>query len=356
MKKLTAALAVVALASVVHLAAQTVPRWDRDRDEFPGTVQAAGVSQERPCDSRDRQSEKHRTVVPTRSAIGQTASAVNPDDINYGGLLAEWRLAAVRETIEQIYFWTILVMGLALSALLLLLMHEDREKQRRLAITADVVAQLFNAWSYANYTARTAIAKHNEWVTRLDGEYEVTLRGVPEMGAPSVTSLPTNSPDADPWNLDDNPASNSQTATPAVVTSKSSSLNQSPAPSRPTANSGLIPSLVAAGFKSGLANKEKFFGQQSRKSPNTPFVDERRSIDVDAALASANEAAARAVNGGDDQEQEFVETPADEVKRLRQQVAAQQLKISAQQQQLNRDRERRAREEGKLSVGQGTGL
>ncbi len=77
-------------------------------------------------------------------------------------------------------------------------------------------------------------------------------------------------------------------------------------------------------------------------------------MNVEAALAAANNAAARAIDVvGDSDNEEQRESSADEVKRLRAQVGALQSKVSAQQQQLNRDRERRAREEGKLNVVQG---
>jgi hypothetical protein len=294
---------------------------------------------------------KHQTASSSgssKSAIEKGASAINPNDVDYGGLLAEWRLAAVQETLENAYYWIILILGLAVSFLFFLLMIKEKEKQRRLAISADVVAQLFNAWQYANWTARTTIEKHNDWVTRLNDEYEATLRGTPEPGAPSVASLPP-SPTKPPASPEKTVARDPFPA-PRVPEIPIEAPNDKP----PIARRTSVPSLDASEFAEGLGNPPGFFGGR----PTTPLSkkqpEERPEMNVEAALAAANNAAARAIDVvGDSDNEEQRESSADEVKRLRAQVGALQSKVSAQQQQLNRDRERRAREEGKLNVVQG---
>lgn len=42
------------------------------------------------------------------SNLERGLKSINKDNINYGGLLAVWRIALVEETIESLYFWGLL--------------------------------------------------------------------------------------------------------------------------------------------------------------------------------------------------------------------------------------------------------
>ena len=44
------------------------------------------------------------------SGIERALKGINPCNVPYGGLLAEWRIAVVQETIENVYFWALLVL------------------------------------------------------------------------------------------------------------------------------------------------------------------------------------------------------------------------------------------------------
>ena len=45
------------------------------------------------------------------SGIERALKGINPCNVPYGGLLSEGHIAAVQETIENVYFWTIIVLG-----------------------------------------------------------------------------------------------------------------------------------------------------------------------------------------------------------------------------------------------------
>jgi len=104
------------------------------------------------------------------SVIERGLKGINPCNVNYGGLLAEWRIAAVKETIESIYYWALifLCVGLMLaSAYIAWLLHQ---REDRLQIAGAIVAQLWNAHVFARRKALEAIETHNKLVADLNAE------------------------------------------------------------------------------------------------------------------------------------------------------------------------------------------
>ena len=104
------------------------------------------------------------------SVIERGLKGINPCNVNYGGLLAAWRLAAVKETIENINFWALLFLCGSLTlatAYIAWLLHE---REDRLQITGAIIAQLWNAHMFARGKALEAIEAHNKLVAEIDAE------------------------------------------------------------------------------------------------------------------------------------------------------------------------------------------
>ena len=100
---------------------------------------------------------------------------INPDDINYGGLLSLWHLAMVQETFENWLWWlqTVTFAGLLLSLGYNYFLVDQRDK--RLMISADVLALVWNAYVHSRSKAIGMIKQYNEIVEKHNREYEASL-------------------------------------------------------------------------------------------------------------------------------------------------------------------------------------
>jgi len=104
------------------------------------------------------------------SVIERGLKGINPCNVNYGGLLAEWRIAAVKETIEHIYYWALILLCVSLmlaTSYIAWLLHQ---REDRLQIAGAIVAQLWNAHVFARRKAIEAIEAHNKLVADLNAE------------------------------------------------------------------------------------------------------------------------------------------------------------------------------------------
>ena len=104
------------------------------------------------------------------SVIERGLKGINPCNVNYGGLLAEWRIAAVKETIENIYYWALIFLCVSLmlaTSYIAWLLHQRAD---RLQIAGAIVAQLWNAHVFARRKALEAIEAHNKLVADLNSE------------------------------------------------------------------------------------------------------------------------------------------------------------------------------------------
>ena len=102
------------------------------------------------------------------SSLEKGLKSINKDNVDYGGLLAVWRIAAVKETIENIYFWSLLLFGGGIfieSAYIAWLLHE---RDRLYHTAGGIIAQLWNSNVHARNKALDAIAAHNDMVARYD--------------------------------------------------------------------------------------------------------------------------------------------------------------------------------------------
>ena len=102
----------------------------------------------------------------------QGLQKINPDDVNYGGLLATWRIAGVQETLENLYFWTIVLL---LGGLILSLAYNTflvKQRRERLIMAADVVCQITNAYLDARERVLGLTAQYNALVEEENAKIE----------------------------------------------------------------------------------------------------------------------------------------------------------------------------------------
>jgi hypothetical protein len=287
------------------------PNWNHNHEVYPNTDQLPDNGDpsigKRNCDS-----------VARPSAVESATHAINPNDINYGGLLSQWHQQLVHDTLLNIEFWTLMCTLAALVFLLFYVLWLKRQREQRLQVTVDIVLQLINSRNFARFHNLRVIKIHNDLVGRLNDQYERELR---ENGdAPSVIDGATLPP--------------SSLAAPSGLTADSAPGQQSQASGneQPT-EVRRIPS-VAAATEYGIESASLFKPGGFKKK--NPVVDNdgvsTAQSDVDIALARANAAAAgeQPATGTDAKGEESLEVKN---RRLEAQVQAlQQYKVSARNQ------------------------
>ena len=287
------------------------PNWNHNHEVYPNTEQLPDNGDpsigKRNCDS-----------VARPSAVESATHAINPNDTNYGGILSQWHMQLVHDTLLNIEFWTLMCTLAALVFLLFYVLWLQRQREQRLQVTVDIVLQLINSRNFARFHNLRVIKIHNDLVGRLNDQYERELR---ENGdAPSVIDGATLPP--------------SSLAAPSGLTADSAPGQQSQASgNEQPAEVRRIPS-VAAATEYGIESASLFKPGGFKKK--NPVVDNdggsTAQSDVDIALARANAAAAgeQPAAAIDAKNEESLEVKN---RRLEAQVQAlQQYKVSARNQ------------------------
>jgi hypothetical protein len=143
--------------------------WGHGHEVWPGTVQQAGTDESVCGDSRTY-SRDHK------AGLDGVAKSVSPNDVNYGGLLALWRLQLVHDTILKSEYWGVVCEGIAITFLLLYIFWMRNQRAERFRMTVDIVHQLLNSRAFARFHANRVIRIHNELVRKLNDEHESKLR------------------------------------------------------------------------------------------------------------------------------------------------------------------------------------
>jgi hypothetical protein len=151
------------------------------------------ATQERPTarSSYDPMVQSKGTGQP-KGIVETTLAGVNLQNTDYGIVVADWRKEVFENTLRQFYFWSLLALTLMLGVSLMANGWFMRERERRLTIAADLIAQLYNAYVTSRARAFEVIGKHNRLVekyNRLD-EQAAVLRAAkpPEAAANSEMS------------------------------------------------------------------------------------------------------------------------------------------------------------------------
>jgi hypothetical protein len=132
------------------------------------------ATEERPTarSSYDPMARGKGTVQP-KGIVETTLAGVNPQNTDYGIAVADWREEVFENTLRQFYFWSLLSLTLIFGASLMANGWFMRERERRLTISADLIAQLYNAYVTSRARAFEVIGKHDRLVekyNRLDEE------------------------------------------------------------------------------------------------------------------------------------------------------------------------------------------
>lgn len=116
-----------------------------------------------------------------KGIIETTLAGINPQNKDYGIVVADWRKEVFETAVNRIYLWSIFILCLVLSLSLLGNWWLLRQRQRRLAISADIVVQLFNAYVGSRGKSLEVISKYNGLVERYnrlnDGMNTATSEG-----------------------------------------------------------------------------------------------------------------------------------------------------------------------------------
>jgi hypothetical protein len=104
-----------------------------------------------------------------KGIVETTLAGVNPRNTDYGILVTDWRKEIFENTLRQFYFWSLLPLTLMFGASLMANGWFMRERERRLTISADLIAQLYNAYVTSRARAFEVIGKHNRLVEKYNG-------------------------------------------------------------------------------------------------------------------------------------------------------------------------------------------
>jgi hypothetical protein len=105
------------------------------------------------------------TVQP-KGIVETTLAGINPQNKDYGIVVADWRKEVFDTAVNGIYLWSVFILCLVLSVSLLGNVWLFRQRQRRLAISANIVVQLFNAYVGSRAKSLEVIGKYNALVER----------------------------------------------------------------------------------------------------------------------------------------------------------------------------------------------
>jgi hypothetical protein len=101
-----------------------------------------------------------------KGIVETTLAGINPHDKDYGQVIADWRKEVFENTLDRVYFWGLLVLGVGLGMSLVGNGWLVRDREKRLGISADVVTQLYNAYIGSRAKAIEVVAKYNRLVDR----------------------------------------------------------------------------------------------------------------------------------------------------------------------------------------------
>jgi hypothetical protein len=124
------------------------------------------------------------TVQP-KGIVETTLAGINPQNKDYGTVVADWRKQAFDTVINRIYLWSIFILCLVLSVSHLGNAWLLRQRQRRLAISANIVVQLFNAYVGSRAKSLEVIGKHNALVERYNRLHDETSTATSEQPSDS---------------------------------------------------------------------------------------------------------------------------------------------------------------------------
>lgn len=134
-----------------------------------GQATNAGLGGERPRSSYDP-GAAGRAKGQQQSGISATLQKINPQDKDYGAVIEQGRIAVFEETIENFYWRSCMVLTVLLMLAVMYIVWLWRQRDLRLSISGDIVAQLYNSHVAARAKAIETIDKHNQLVRRYNAQ------------------------------------------------------------------------------------------------------------------------------------------------------------------------------------------
>jgi len=131
---------------------------------------------------------QRKPMERSKGIVETTLAGINPRDKDYGRVVEDWRKEVFESTLDQVYLWGLVVLGVTLGASLAGNGWLLRERERRLTIAADVVTQLFNAYISSRAKALEVIGKYNALVDRynkLDADRQRLTEQIVGLSEPS---------------------------------------------------------------------------------------------------------------------------------------------------------------------------
>lgn len=101
-----------------------------------------------------------------QSGVAAALRKINPRNENYGQLIEQGKLAAIEETIDNFYWRSSIVLTVLLILAVMYIMWLWRERDLRLSISGDIVAQLYNSHATSRAKALETIEMHNKLARR----------------------------------------------------------------------------------------------------------------------------------------------------------------------------------------------
>jgi hypothetical protein len=140
----------------------------------PGATQSTALLQAPSSRSSYDPMARGKSAVQPKGVVETTLAGVNPQNKDYGTVVADWRKEVFETAVNRIYLWSIFILCLVLSMSLLGNGWLLRERQRRLAISANIVVQVFNAYVGSRAKSLEVIGKYNALVERYNRLHDET--------------------------------------------------------------------------------------------------------------------------------------------------------------------------------------
>lgn len=134
-----------------------------------GQTGTEGVNTERPRSSYDPGASLNANGQQQRG-VAAALEKMNPQDKDYGQVIDQGRIALFEQSIEDFYWRSCMVLTVLLILSLIYIVWLWRERDLRLNISADIVAQLFNSHVAARAKALETIDLHNKLARRYNAK------------------------------------------------------------------------------------------------------------------------------------------------------------------------------------------
>src|ERR1700688_3175928 len=122
-----------------------------------------------------------------QSGVSAALQKINPQNKDYGAVIEHGRIAVFEQTAEDFYWWSCMILTVLLMLSTMYIVWLWRERDLRLSISGDIVAQLYNSHIAARAKAIEAIDKHNQLVRRYNAQ-SVDLAAMREVNTQKETS------------------------------------------------------------------------------------------------------------------------------------------------------------------------